>query len=164
MIKYVKCRSGLFFLFRTVFRNHFLSKIHQWTFVYWWIYWMLSVHRKCVLETGAMSATTVQCIKLLVRSKLVFNGIAVNEGWIRILLNAWNQILFQLLLLNAPLWHVQLLIGQYVFIAKSVNEVTYCDCNTVLTTDCSTVFVQFQFHKVLNKTMSYYNAVCGRCN
>jgi len=53
----------------------------------------------------------------------------------------------------------KLLFGPHVFIGKSVNRTTYSDCNTVHTTDCSTVFVQFHFHKVLNKHMSYYCAV-----
>ena len=32
--------------------------------------------------------------------------------------------------IKCTLVHVQLLFGQYVFIVKSVNEATYCDCNT----------------------------------
>ena len=65
----------------------------------------------------------------------------------------------------------KLLFGPYAFIAKSVNKTTYSDCNTVHTTDCSTVFVQFHcntvhttdcstvfvqfhFHKALNKPFS----------
>jgi len=41
---------------------------------------MRSVHRKIVLDRGAMSAPTVQCIELSVRCEFVFTGIAVNEG------------------------------------------------------------------------------------
>ena len=63
---------------------------------------MLSVHLQGVLETAVMSAPTAQRIKLLVRWKLVFTGISVNGGKIRIRLNTGNQKLFELLLLNAP--------------------------------------------------------------
>jgi len=59
---------------------------------------------------------------------------------------------------------VKLLFGQYVFIAKSVNKTTYCACNTVQTTDSSTVFVQFHFHNALNQSMSYYFTVCWKGN
>jgi len=52
---------------------------------------MFSVHLQCVLETAVQSAPTVQCIKLSVRCKLVFTGIAVSGGCIRILRNTWKK-------------------------------------------------------------------------
>jgi len=42
--------------------------------------------------------------------------------------------------IKCTLGHVKLLFGQFVFIAKSVNEINYFHCNIVQTTDCSTVF------------------------
>ena len=57
--------------------------------------------------------------------------------------------------------HIQMskfLFGQYVFIAKSPNQTTYSDCNTVQTTDCSKLLVNFHFHKVLNEPLSDHNA------
>jgi hypothetical protein len=65
--------------------------------------------------------------------------------------------------ITSTLGHVQmvkLLFGQYVFTAKSGKEINYFHCNTVQTTEYSTVSVKFHFHKGLNKPMSYYNAVC----
>jgi len=59
--------------------------------------------------------------------------------------------------IKCTLGHVQmamLLFGKCVFIAKSLNENNYSDYNTVQTADCSTVFVQFHFHKALNQPMS----------
>jgi len=46
------------------------------------------------------------------------------------------------------------LFGQYVFIAKSLNISSFSHCNSVHTAHCSRVFVQFHFHKALNKTFS----------
>ena len=56
---------------------------------------MFSVNHKCVLETAVKSAPTIQDIKLSVRCELVFNGIAINGGWIRILLSTRIQKLFE---------------------------------------------------------------------
>jgi hypothetical protein len=61
--------------------------------------------------------------------------------------------------IKCTLGQVQLLFEQCVFIAKSVYETTYSDCNTVQTTDCSTVSVQLHLHKALNKPFSYQNAL-----
>ena len=55
----------------------------------------------CVRDSSKV-CTNCTTYKLLVRSKLVFTGIAVNGGSIRILLNTWKQKLFEFLLWKAP--------------------------------------------------------------
>jgi hypothetical protein len=47
---------------------------------------MLSIYHKCVLWTQAMSAPTVEHIRLLVRYKLVLTRVEINEGGISIFL------------------------------------------------------------------------------
>jgi len=110
-----------------------------------------------VLETGVKLAPSIKRIKLLVRCKLVFTGIAVNEGCIRVLLNIGHQKNIRMNAIKSNVGNVQmakLLFGPHVFIVKSVNKTTYSDYNTVHTTDCSKVFVHFHFHKVLNQIRS----------
>jgi len=66
--------------------------------------------------------------------------------------------IIQIAAIKCTLGYVQmakLLFGQYVFIDKAVNKINYSHCSTVQTTESSTVFAQFHFHKALNKPMSY---------
>jgi hypothetical protein len=53
---------------------------------------------------------------------------------------------------QGPVQMAMLLFGQNVFIAKSVNKATYSDCNTVLNTRRSTVFVNVNFHTTTKQT------------
>lgn len=107
-----------------------------------------------VWETAVKSAPTIQHIELSVRCKLVFTAIAVNGGWIRILLNTWNQKLFQWLLLKAP-WDMYkcqcFYLGNVCLLLSLQQNCLFCPQHCA---DCSTVFVQFHFHKVLNQPMS----------
>jgi len=61
--------------------------------------------------------------------------------------------------------HVQLaklLFGQYVFIAKSVNKTSYSDCNTVWSTECRAMFVQFYFYRALNEPLFKSQIISGK--
>jgi len=58
--------------------------------------------------------------------------------------------------IKVTLEHVELtkfLSGQYAFSAKSLNKTAYSDWNTVQTKAFSAAFVQFHFHKALNKNV-----------
>ena len=57
------------------------------------------MYRVWSLDVSAMLTTTVRCVKLLVRGKVLLVGVIVYVSLVRSLLLAWNEQLLQLELL-----------------------------------------------------------------
>jgi hypothetical protein len=80
IIKYGKFRAGLLFSFHTVLRNHLLFQNSSVNICV--LMDLLNAQRTsqmCVRDKSKVS-TTVQSVTLMVTYKLMFTGIAVNEG------------------------------------------------------------------------------------